>query len=204
MRHYKIITLSIFGLGLLMQGPNALAAVTAPGEGGQKLAQEGQALAANVRLDDLFQRLQKAPNEASGRSIEVDIWEHWSKSGVPGVDGLMSQARVLVSKGYLEPSLGLLDRVVYEKPDFIDGWNRRATVLFLMKRDKESLVDIAKVLALEPRHFGALAGKVIIKMRMEQWQQALIALRKAVAIHPFLRERHLIPVLEQKLKLRKL
>jgi len=204
MRHYKILTVSMFGLGLLMPGPSALAAVTAPGEGSQKLTKEGQALASSVRLNDLFRRLQKAPNEASGRSIEIDIWEHWAKSGVPGVDGLMSQARALVSKGYLEPSLGLLDRVVYEQPDFIDGWNRRATVLFLMKRDKESLVDIAKVLALEPRHFGALAGKVFIKMRMEQWQQALIALRKAVAIHPFLRERHLIPVLEQKLKLRKL
>jgi hypothetical protein len=63
---------------------------------------------------------------------------------------------------------------------------------------------VAKILSLEPRHFGALAGKALINMRQQDWQGALDALRRAVEIHPFLKERHLIPELEKKLKIREL
>ena len=116
----------------------------------------------------------------------------------------MKQAKLLASRGHYEPSLGLLDRIIYEQPKYSEGWNRKATVLFFMMRDDESLVAIKKVLALEPRHFGALAGKAMIKMRGEKWGEALDVLRRAVKIHPFLKERHLIKFLEKKLNVRDL
>ena len=147
----------------------------------------------------LFTSLKQAPSEAQARSIEADIWQHWTLSGVPAIDRLMKQAKLLASRGHYEPSLGLLDRIIYEQPAYSEGWNRKATVLFFLMRDDESLKAIAKVLSLEPRHFGALAGKAMIKMRGEKWGDALDILRQAVKIHPFLKERHLIKILEQKL-----
>ena len=158
----------------------------------------------NLELEKLFERLKNAPGEARARSIEADIWQYWSKSGVSSIDKLMRQAKLLALRGHYAPSLGLLDRVIYEQPQYTEGWNRRATVLFFMMRDKESLVAITRVLELEPRHFGALAGKAMINIRAEQWGEALLTLRRAVKIHPYLKERHLIKFLEKKLKLRDL
>ena len=160
--------------------------------------------ASALKLRQLFLKLKAADSEARGRFIEADIWQHWTKSGVSNIDSLMKQAKLLASRGHYEPSLGLLDRIIYEQPKYSEGWNRKATVLFFMNRDEESLLAIAKVLSLEPRHFGALAGKAMIHMRAQQWQEALVTLRQAVDIHPWLKERHLIKLLEKKLKLRDL
>ena len=194
MKLHQIISSLLFGLVVLIGEPLGVA------------AQKGgvQSGANTARLDDMFARLKRAPSEAMGRSIEADIWQHWTKSGVPSIDSLMKQAKLLASRGHYEPSLGLLDRIIYEQPEYSEGWNRKATVLFFMNRDEESLRAIAKVMSLEPRHFGALAGKAMIKMRGEKWREALATLRRAVDIHPWLKERHLIKFLEQKLKLQDL
>ncbi len=103
--------------------------------------------------------------------------------------------------GAHERALAILDRIVTMAPDFAEGWNKRATVLYMLDRHDKSLEDIAKVLKLEPRHFGAIAGSGLIAIARNDWKTALAAYKRALAINPFLKERfELIPALEQKVK----
>ncbi len=198
MRQPHFLTAILFSIILLVQG--ALIGGAKQIEGDGVASQE----AGGFKLDRLFLRLKQARGEAQARSIEADIWAHWTNSGVSSIDRLMKQAKLLASRGHYEPSLGLLDRIIFEQPTYSEGWNRKATVLFFMMRDDESLKAIAKVLSLEPRHFGSLAGKAMIEMRAERWADALATLRRAVKIHPFLKERHFIKFLEKQLNIREL
>ena len=199
MRRFNLIISILFSLGFIAQGSLSVAAQKADAQAGA-----GQVVASDIKLNKLFESLKQAPSEAQARSIEADIWQHWTLSGVPAIDRLMKQAKLLASRGHYEPSLGLLDRIIFEQPTYSEGWNRKATVLFFMMRDEESLKAIAKVLSLEPRHFGSLAGKAMIEMRAEKWADALATLRRAVKIHPFLKERHFIKFLKKQLKIREL
>ena len=91
----------------------------------------------------------------------------------------------------------MLDDIVARAPDWAEGWNKRATVLYLMGEYDRSLTDIDRVLALEPRHFGALAGMGLIRIEKGETREALAAFRRALAVNPFLRERFgIIPALE--------
>ncbi|MEM9360604.1 MAG: hypothetical protein AAGB04_30885, partial [Pseudomonadota bacterium] len=96
-----------------------------------------------------------------------------------------------------QAAIGLIDQALKLAPKYSEAWNLRATILFYMGRDTESVVDIERTLALEPRHFGALAGMTLINMRAKNWSGALKSLRIALKIHPFLNERNLMPRLEQ-------
>ena len=116
---------------------------------------------------------------------------------MPALDEAMQRA--VLAMGHV-PGLALpiLDDIVARAPQWAEGWNKRATVLFLLGEYDRSLADIDRVLALEPRHFGALAGLGFIHMNQGESRQALKALRRALAVNPFLKERHgLIPALEK-------
>ena len=92
----------------------------------------------------------------------------------------------------------LLDDIVARAPDWAEGWNKRATLLYLLGEHDRSLADIDRTLALEPRHFGALAGIGLIRIAKGEHRAALAAFRRALAINPFLKERFgLIPALER-------
>ena len=97
-------------------------------------------------------------------------------------------------------AMPVLDDIVARAPNWAEGWNKRATVLYLMGEHDRSLADIDRVLALEPRHFGALAGLGLIRIEKGETREALAAFRRALAVNPFLRERFsLIPALEKQL-----
>ncbi|MDP3524636.1 MAG: hypothetical protein Q8S27_08660, partial [Hoeflea sp.] len=77
-------------------------------------------------------------------------------------------------------ALDLLDQVVVLEPDYVEGWNRRATLHFMMGNHGKSMVDINRVLTLEPRHFGAIAGMAAIlsasgndELELRAWEQML-------------------------------
>src|SRR5262249_5043957 len=96
----------------------------------------------------------------------------------------------------LDLALKLLNAIVEIKPDFLEAWNRRATLHFMKKEYGPALADIREVLAREPRHFGALSGLGIILQELGDDKHALEALRRAIAIHPHLER---IPELVKKL-----
>ena len=155
---------------------------------------------AKTRLDDLFAKLKGAATEAEARRVEAAIWQAWFHSDNVDVAQVMSRVQFAMRAGMYDLALGELDKVVHIAPKYAEGWNQRATVLFLLKRNMESVRDIQRVLALEPRHFGALSGLGLIHMRAGNWKSALESFRKALDIHPFLKERGLIEALEKKLE----
>ncbi len=91
---------------------------------------------------------------------------------------------VALSGNHKDVALDLLDRILALAPDWAEAWNKRATLRFLDDDDAGSMEDISHVLALEPRHFGALSGHGFHPERNGQDKAALTALRKALEIYP--------------------
>ena len=137
-------------------------------------------------LDSLFERLAKAENEENAELLESAVWQIWLRSGSDTIDLLMQQTIKAMNDERLDAALAILDSIVELQPDYAEGWNKRATVLYVQQQYDASLRDIDKVLELEPRHFGALSGLGLIKRAKGEDKAALDAYRKALSIHPFL------------------
>src|ERR1700730_9728825 len=109
-------------------------------------------------LDFLFGALKAAPDEVSAKHVEARIWALWMQTPSDTAALLMARAKAAMDAKQMDVALKLLDAVVKLRPDYIEGWNRRATVYYLQNDYAHSLGDIEQVLVREPRHFGALAG----------------------------------------------
>lgn len=157
--------------------------------------------ARRVTLDALFAALAKAGNDDVAREIVPEIWRTWSLSGRAEIDTWMMQAGVAMAQRHIALAGNLLDDVIALAPDFAEGWNQRATLRWMIGDHAGSQADIDKALALEPRHFGALAGRAMMLIEAERFKEALAVYRQALAVNPFLSERHqVIPMLEKKLE----
>lgn len=110
----------------------------------------------------------------------------WNESGSDAVDLLMRRASLAVQVRNYTLALDLLDTVIALAPDYAEGWNRRATVHYLRDDYALSIADVAEVLRLEPRHFGALIGIGVMLDEMGQDRQALLFLEEALRVHPHL------------------
>lgn len=139
------------------------------------------------KLDRLFADLKGAePGDAAGL-IEAEIWQTWGQANDTTVDQEMADGAALMTSGDLAGALTVFDKVVAQAPKFAEGWNKRATTLYFMGRLDDSKRDIGHVLALEPRHFGALSGLSMCEMRLNRTREAIEALERAQAIDPSLR-----------------
>ncbi len=136
------------------------------------------------RLDVLFDNLKTAPTEEEAKPFEDAIWRVWMMSGNGSVDAEMLRGLHAMAQEDNETALEAFERVVAMQPDFAEGWNKRATVNYLLGRFDESVIDIQKTLALEPRHFGALSGLGLINLALGRDRQALEAFEAALRIHP--------------------
>lgn len=154
-----------------------------------------QVSAEAAALDSLFAELRRAPDEPAARRIAERIWRAWTEPADAELKDRM--AEVIAGGGLSGPAaqLPLLDTLVADYPDYAEGWNQRATARFLTGDNEGSLADIERTLALEPRHFGALAGRALILHGMGRMDEALEAMKAALDIHPFLPERALFPEL---------
>lgn len=137
-------------------------------------------------LDFLFGALKAAPDEASAKHVEARIWALWLQTPSDTAALLMTRAKAAMDAQQTDVALKLLDAVVKLRPDYIEAWNRRATLYYLKNDYTHSLEDIEQVLAREPRHFGALAGLGMIMQEIGDEKRALDAFRKALAINPHL------------------
>nr|WP_316655684.1 hypothetical protein [uncultured Gellertiella sp.] len=111
-----------------------------------------------ARLDALFARLKRESNPDSAKSIAGEIRSVLTESGSATIDLLMSRAANAMAANQQAAAFDYLDQVIVLKPDFAEGWNLRATLHFALGNTRKSVADIREVLALEPRHLGALAG----------------------------------------------
>ena len=112
------------------------------------------------------------------------LWAIWSRSGDAGIDQLLVRGTQLMSEGEFGPALALFEEIVRLRPAFAEGWNKRATVLFLLGRNAESLRDCGEVLKRNPLHFGALSGMAQIHMRLGDPEAALAAYQRALKVNP--------------------
>lgn len=143
--------------------------------------------------DALFDALKKAPNEAEVEVIENEIWRSWLEAAPsPDLQSKLETAMRLRGQYDFQGARDLLDEVIAEAPDYSEGWNQRAFVLFLQGNYEASLEDIDRTLDLEPRHFGALSGKAMIFITQGRVKLGQETLRQAVEIHPYLKERSML------------
>src|SRR5713226_3083835 len=147
-------------------------------------------------LDRLFEALKVAPDDESAKYIENRIWAIWLASGSDTANLLMGRVKTAIDGKDVDLAIRLLNAVIEIKPDFLEAWNRRATLYYMKKDFARAIEDIREVLAREPRHFGALAGLGIILQEFGDDKRALDAFRRALAVHPHLER---IPDLVKKL-----
>ncbi len=152
-------------------------------------------------LDFLFGALKAAPDATSAKHVEAKIWAIWLHTSSDTVALLMTRAKSAMEAQNSDVALKLLDAVVRLRPDYVEGWNRRATLYYLRNDYARSLADIEQVLAREPRHFGALAGLGMIMQDLGDDKRALDAFRKALAVNPHLdKVPELVKILSEKVE----
>ena len=137
----------------------------------------------DAAMDDLFAQLQAADPQSAER-IEGQIMELWSKSGSSAIDLLLRRGEDSLSAGDYVTAIEHFTALIDHAPDFAEGWNARATAYFQAGLFGPSVSDIQHVLALNPRHFGALSGFARILEDTGQPDRALQLYQAAIAIHP--------------------
>ena len=135
-------------------------------------------------LDFLFGALKVAPDETSAKHVEARIWAQWLQTPSDTAALLMMRSKAAMDAQQMDVALKLLDALVKLRPDWVEAWNRRATLYYLQNDYGRSLQDIQQVLIREPRHFGALAGLGMIMQDLGDNKRALDAFRQALAINP--------------------
>ncbi|MBN9672409.1 tetratricopeptide repeat protein [Roseibium aggregatum] len=153
-------------------------------EGGKVVVEETDPEEEGSRLEQLFADLEGAETPQAAQRAARQIQLLWLDSGSDTVDVLMSRAGRAVQSEDFSLALDLLDVVVLLKPNFAEGWNRRATVHYMREEFGKSLVDIERTLALEPRHWGALSGLAIIQRRLGFKDEALKTFKRALDVYP--------------------
>lgn len=136
------------------------------------------------RLGALFEELATATSVAQAHVAEQRIWSIWFEAGDPAVDREMRAGMEATERGDAGAAMRAFDAVVAARPSYAEGFNRRATLNYLLRRFPESEADIARTLALEPRHFGALSGLALIREAQNDAFGALEALEQVIRIHP--------------------
>jgi len=140
----------------------------------------------DARLDRLFAELKLAAGQESADQIASEIWALWRETDDPvAAQALADGIQAMRTRQYRN-AYQHFSEVIRQAPAFAEGWNARATVLYLMGAYRESIDDIRETLQREPRHFGALSGLGLIFLHQKQLGPAATAFRDALSINPHL------------------
>lgn len=131
-------------------------------------------LAAALRDDDALVR----------KLAERAMWEVWSRSGDASVDRLLASGIEQMGAREGELAVRTFTEVIRRRPDFAEGWNKRATVYYLMGEYQKSLADCDEVMKRNPYHFGALSGYGMIYLQLDQPAKALDYFQQALKVNP--------------------
>jgi len=124
------------------------------------------------------------PDEDTRDQAEQALWRIWARSGDPEVDRLYQTGIEQMNAADLQQSIATFTRIIELKPDFAEGWNKRATLYFLAGELRKSLADCDEVMKRNPYHFGALSGYALIYIRLEYYDRALEYSRRALEVNP--------------------
>ena len=136
-------------------------------------------------LDGLFSELQRVTSDAAAKDVVAEIWQRWTAfEDDPRATSLMDIGVRQMNLGQLRNAERIFTEIISNHPTHAEAWNKRATVRFMRGDDKGSRSDIARVIDLEPRHFGALSGLGMINIRSGDLPAALQAFEAAVRVNP--------------------
>ncbi len=138
----------------------------------------------DIRLAELFRSLKSTESVIRASVFESKIWHIWMEHYDPEVESAMLQGVKAMKLQQFEKAFVHFSLLIKLAPDYAEGWNKRATVLYLMSRFKESEADVVRTLELEPRHFGALSGQGLIRIALQDWTGAIYFLESALKINP--------------------
>ncbi|MEL6423135.1 MAG: tetratricopeptide repeat protein [Pseudomonadota bacterium] len=136
-------------------------------------------------LDDLYARLGKSESADFAKVVQIAIERMWGFSGSDTVDLLMRRAQAAIAKKNETVATNLLDAVVGLRPEYAEGWNRRAFVHFSNKDYERAFADLRRVVIIDPKHFKAIGGLAVILREWGRDKAALAAFRKALEVNPF-------------------
>ena len=155
------------------------------------------------KLDKLFTQLKNTKDLPAAQIVEKKIWEIWlihpsdDRRGFRLTELLIQGSR-LMNMGELKKAYELFTTIIATEPDWSEAWNKRALVLYLMKKYQSSLDDIKITLSLEPRHFGALSGRALNYIELNQYEKAIESYKAAQKIYPLLDSaKEMIPELQE-------
>jgi tetratricopeptide (TPR) repeat protein len=126
----------------------------------------------------------RGSDPAAAARAEAQLWEMWCRASEPEIDALFAQGVMAMEQGRVPDAEAVFTRIIGRAPEFAEGWNKRATALYLAGQYQRSLSDCGEVLKRNPRHFGALSGAGLIHLELEQHRQALEWFRRALEVNP--------------------
>jgi tetratricopeptide (TPR) repeat protein len=121
---------------------------------------------------------------------EHAMWQVWSRSGDPEIDHLFAMGVEEMSERRGKAAAETFTRIIERRPDFAEGWNKRATVYYLLGEYRKSLADCDEVMKRNPYHFGALSGYGMIYLKLGDPARALTYFERALAVNPNLGRVH--------------
>lgn len=136
-------------------------------------------------VDRLAERLADSDPEVRAAATAA-LWQVWSRSGDAEIDALLAQGSRQIENWAFAEALSTFNEIVRRKPEFAEGWNKRATVLFLMGEHQASLKDCDEVLRRNPKHFGALSGAGQNHAQLGQLELAIQFYQRALRVNPYL------------------
>ena len=137
-----------------------------------------------INLNKLFEKL-KTGNSLLTNEIEQKIWKIWSTHPKDKKLTLMLlKGSNLVNEKKLNEAVDVFSKVIEIDPNWAEAWNKRATVYYIVGKFQKSQKDIDKVLKLEKRHFGALAGQGLVNIQLQNYEKAIKSYEKAQKIYP--------------------
>ena len=155
----------------------------------------------NIQLNRLFNEL-KINNAALVYGTEQKIWKIWSTHPTDEKLTLkLSKGTNLMQGNTLSKAIEIFSDLIELDPNWAEAWNKRATALYLIGDYEGSQKDIDKVLKLEDRHFGALAGQGLVNIKLENYEKAIESYERAQEIYPAMQSpKIMIEQIEQLIK----
>ena len=149
-------------------------------------------------LNNLFYQLGTVNNSKSASLLEEKIWSIWNEHPTNiKLTERLEFGTELMQYGDYNYALKVFDNIIVSDPKWSEAWNKRATVYFLMSQFTDSLVDIDKVLNIEPRHFGALSGQARIFIKLQKYEEAIKSIERALKFYPSFKSGEMIPEIER-------
>ena len=138
----------------------------------------------DVRLDDLFEILLKTESDIKINEVTSSIWEIWHETNDLSIEADFYRGLESMRIGDLLMAVAFFTRVIDKNPKFAEGWNKRATVYYMLGKFDSSMMDIHETLKLEPRHFGAMDGMALIFIHLEQFDKVIDIYDQMLKIFP--------------------